>query len=181
MDQPVLRPYRLLKRERLSLGGLELDLDRVARPDGRELVLRRLHARDSVYVVPLTAEGQVVLVRQWRQALERFTLEIVAGAVDEGETPAEAAERELAEEVGQQAESLEELAVIQLSPGLFSARQHFYLARGCTLIADWRDAAHEPTEPWPVSSEQAFAMSAREIDSGDSALALLLAERALRG
>lgn len=69
-------------------------------PDGYEIDWYYVDTPPSVLIVPVTAEGTVVMVRQWRHNLKRHTLEFPAGSVDEGEPIEEAVERELREETG---------------------------------------------------------------------------------
>ena len=68
-----------------------------------------LRLPDYAAVIALTLEQRVVLVRQYRPAVERYTLELPSGIVDPGETPAESARRELLEETGYEAHELEVL------------------------------------------------------------------------
>lgn len=83
----------------------------------------------AVAVVPLTAAGEVVLVRQYRYAAGEALLEIPAGALERGENPYRCAERELLEETGRRAAALERLAAVFPSPGFCSELIHLYLAR----------------------------------------------------
>lgn len=69
-------------------------------PDGYEIDWYYVDTPPSVLIVPVTADGSVVMVRQWRHNLKRHTLEFPAGAVDSGESLEKAAERELREETG---------------------------------------------------------------------------------
>ena len=66
-----------------------------------------LRLPDYAAVVAITAEERIVIVRQFRPAVERYTLELPSGLIDPGETPAEAARRELLEETGYEADDLE--------------------------------------------------------------------------
>lgn len=65
------------------------------------------HARDFAVVVPVTEEGEMVLVRQYRHGIQEILLELPAGTMEPGETPEEVAKRELEEETGYHADSLE--------------------------------------------------------------------------
>ena len=84
-------------------------VDEVVLPGGTQTEYGVLESKGFAAVVPVTDDGNVVLVRQWRQPLETFTLELPSGGVDEGEDPEEAAGRELLEETGYQATELENL------------------------------------------------------------------------
>ncbi len=93
-----------------------------------------LHSPDWVNVVPLTDDGQVVLIRQWRHGTEEVTLEIPGGLIDPGESPMIAGARELAEETGYQAERLEPLGWVHPNPALFSNRCYTCLALNCRVV-----------------------------------------------
>ncbi len=89
----------------------------------------------AVSIVAVDADGQVVLVRQYRAPLDRELLEIPAGKLDvPGEPPLDTARRELAEEVGLAAESWELLASFHNSPGFCDEVGHVYLARELTEV-----------------------------------------------
>ena len=101
---------------------------------GRVHEFLRLDAPDWVNVVALTAEGRLVLVRQFRHGTGRETLEIPGGAVDPGEAPEQAAARELAEETGHRATSLTLIGVVEPNPAFLSNRCWTYLATGCREV-----------------------------------------------
>ena len=87
-------------------------------PEGEEFDRLVLAHPGAVGVVPITSDGEVVMVRQYRPALERAILEIPAGLRDvAGEDPAETGRRELAEEVGLAAGALEHLITFHTAPG----------------------------------------------------------------
>lgn len=104
-------------------------LDRVRFPDGSESEREVVEHLDAVAMVPLHADGTVTLLRQYRHPLGREVLEIPAGMLDQdGEPAAEAAHRELAEEVGLAAGSLRHLCTIANSAGWCDERTMIYLA-----------------------------------------------------
>jgi len=88
-----------------------------------------LQVSDYVSVVAQTPAGKVLLVRQFRPPLEKFTLELPAGWIDPGETPAQAVRRELREETGAEALQLTALGVFAVDPGRQSNYQHAFFAR----------------------------------------------------
>lgn len=88
-----------------------------------------IEATDWVNVVALTADGYLVLVEQWRFAVDRPTLEIPGGMVDPGEGPAAAAERELLEETGFASSEWSKIGVIDPNPAIQANRCHTYLAK----------------------------------------------------
>jgi ADP-ribose pyrophosphatase len=88
-----------------------------------------LRARDWVNVVALTPEEKIVAVSQFRFGIRCLSLEVPAGLVDPGETPLEAAERELAEETGYTAEEWIPLGWSYANPAFLDNRAHHFLAR----------------------------------------------------
>ncbi|MEZ5322564.1 MAG: NUDIX hydrolase [Microthrixaceae bacterium] len=102
-------------------------------PDGTVIHRDVVHHPGAVTVVPVTAAGEVVLVRQFRSAMETTLLEAPAGKRDvAGEPPEITAVRELAEEVGLVAGRLEPLMVLAHSPGFCDERNHLFLATDLT-------------------------------------------------
>jgi len=95
-----------------------------------------LEAPDWVHVVPITTDGQVVLVRQYRHGTQRVSLEAPGGVMDEGETPEQAALRELREETGYQAGRLVRLPSISPNPAMMNNTCHIFLAEDCVPAGD---------------------------------------------
>jgi 8-oxo-dGTP pyrophosphatase MutT (NUDIX family) len=89
-----------------------------------------LDTPDWVNVVALTDDDDLVLVTQFRHGVERITLEIAGGMVDPGETPREAAERELREETGYVARDWKQIGVIDPNPAIQNNRTWTFLATG---------------------------------------------------
>ena len=84
----------------------------------------------AVAVVALTEDGRICLVRQFRTALDRVTVEIPAGKLEPGEDPLECAHRELLEETGMVAERMAFLTTIATSDGFCDELIHIYMATG---------------------------------------------------
>jgi ADP-ribose diphosphatase len=105
----------------------------------------RIDSADWVNVVAVTARDELVMVRQYRHGEGRVTLEIPGGLVDPGESAADAAARELLEETGYRAGSVERLGVVNPNPALFGNRTETYLARGVELVGEIQNGHTEET------------------------------------
>ncbi len=108
--------------------------DEVRLSDGR--IARREYVRHpgAATVVPFLDTGTVMLVRQYRYSLARHFYEIPAGKIDPGETPLQAARRELREECGYEARKWRHLTTIHPCIGYSDERIELYLARGLTHV-----------------------------------------------
>jgi ADP-ribose pyrophosphatase len=109
---------------------LNLRLDTVTLENGNTARFEVVEHGDSIGVLPLTEAGKALLVRQYRHATGETLLEIVAGNVDPGESFEDAAQRELAEEVGHRAGEIIPLGGFYLCPGYTTEFMHIFLARG---------------------------------------------------
>jgi ADP-ribose pyrophosphatase len=118
-------------------------VDEVEIPGGAQIEYGVLESGGFAAVVPVTDGGDVVLVRQWRQPLGAFTLELPSGGVDAGEKPERAARRELFEETGYRAEGLEHLVSVHTSTGRSTEVCHLFR---CAAVRDERGPRPEPTE-----------------------------------
>lgn len=155
-------------------------VDRVRLPGGRETVREVVAHPGAVAIVPLHEDGTLTFVRQWRQAAGQLLLEIPAGTLEEGEDPADCARRELAEEVGLEAQEIRRLCGSYLAPGYSSELLHTYLATGLTPVPsqpDW-DEALQPVRL--ALAEAAGMILSGELQDAKTICGVLLAERAWR-
>ncbi|HLM59047.1 MAG TPA: NUDIX hydrolase [Pyrinomonadaceae bacterium] len=110
--------------------------DRSADPrDGREHDFFVIEAPDWINVVPLTDDGRVVLIEQYRHGTGELSLEIPGGMVDPGESPAETAARELLEETGYGGGELTLVDKTRPNPAIQNNWLHTYVARGVRFSA----------------------------------------------
>ena len=119
-----------------------IDVDRlqVALPDGRSSHRDIVRHPGAVAIVALTDDGRICLVRQYRAALGRVTVEIPAGKLDPGEDPLDCAMRELQEETGMQAERMAFLTTIATAVGFCDELIHIYMATGLHFAESSPDA-----------------------------------------
>jgi len=145
--RPSPKPWSVVETQPLQ----DCAVFRVARTRARSPRTGAVHAfyqiraDDWVNVIPVTRDGHVVMVRQYRHGCQEITLEIPGGMVDPGETPAAADARELLEETGHRAERLEPLGWVNPNPALFDNRLHVFLARGAEPVQAIRNEGTEET------------------------------------
>jgi 8-oxo-dGTP pyrophosphatase MutT (NUDIX family) len=100
-------------------------------PSGQERDFVVFDTASWVNVVPVTAQGNVVLIRQFRHGIQDVTMEIPGGTIDEGETPEITAARELREETGYVAERIRLLARVLPNPVVQNNFLYLFAAEGC--------------------------------------------------
>lgn len=120
---------KLANSERLFEGKvINLRRDTVFLPNGRTGTREVVEHPGAVAVVPVTKEGNIILVRQFRHPIQQIMLEVPAGKLDPGESPECCAVRELAEETGFRANKLRKLTSMYTTPGFSNEIIHVYLA-----------------------------------------------------
>jgi 8-oxo-dGDP phosphatase len=156
-------------------------IETVRMPEGedaeREIVLHD----DAVAVLPVTDEGEVVLLKQYRQPVRGYVLEVPAGTVDgEDGSPESTARRELAEEVQLEAGEFVHLVTFLNSSGWTTERTHVYLARRLTPTSrpEGFELEHEEAdmEVLRMAAEDAVGLArSGDITDAKTLVALLLA------
>lgn len=106
--------------------------DEVIEPTGVRGTREMITHPGSVVVLPVLPDGRVVLIQQYRYAARQYLWELVAGRIDEGETPLEAAERELREETGYRAKRFRTFLEFFPTPGFLEEKMYLLLAEGLT-------------------------------------------------
>lgn len=120
--------YKITKSEKIFKGKVfDIQVDEIEYNSGnggvREIVI---HPGGAV-AVPVTNDGKIILVKQFRYPFQKNVLELPAGKLDEGEDPEKCAVRELEEETGYKPETVKKLGAIYTSPGFCSEILHIYL------------------------------------------------------
>jgi ADP-ribose pyrophosphatase len=116
--------------------GFDIVSQTVALPDGERADFDYLSEGESVVVLPFTPEDRVVVIDEWRQAVERVNRGLPAGSVEEGEQPRDAVPRELREETGYEPESVDHLTSVEPANGFSDAVFHYYVAHDCEQTAE---------------------------------------------
>jgi ADP-ribose pyrophosphatase len=107
---------------------VKLRVDTVKMPSGRKTTREIVEHSDCVAVVPIDAEGNVILVNQFRKPVEKELLEIPAGGIEPGEEPLDCVRRELREEIGYLPQKVDKLGGFYSTPGYCTEYLYLYLA-----------------------------------------------------
>ncbi|WP_340082041.1 NUDIX hydrolase [Terribacillus sp. FSL K6-0262] len=142
---------------------ISLSVDTVSLPDGNTSKRELIKHPGAVAIIPVTKEGKIIFVEQYRKALEKSIIEIPAGKLEPGEAPEVTAVRELEEETGYTAKKLKKLGSFYTSPGFADELLHVYEADDIELLPE-RVAGDEDefVELMELSLEEAEALAAEE-------------------
>ena len=125
-----MQTEQLLSTESIFEGKIiRVRVDTVRLPGGDQASREVVEHNDAVVVVAIDAEGNVVLVRQYRHAAGRSLLEAPAGVVEDGEAPEACAQRELQEEIGYASRDMRGMGGFWSSPGFCTEFMHAYVAK----------------------------------------------------
>jgi ADP-ribose pyrophosphatase len=166
---------RRLSSRRIYTGKvLSLDLDEVEEPGGVHTKREVVRHSGSVAVLAIQDDGRIVLVRQYRYPVDAFVWELPAGRLDPGESPEEAAQRELQEEIGFKAGRLQKVAFFHTTPGFCDESMHVFRATGLAASKAQGDE-DERIEVQAFTLTDLEAMIDRgEIREGKTLVAILL-------
>ncbi len=138
---------------------IKLRVDTVETADGRQSTREIVEHGEVIAVIPVDADDNVLLVKQFRKPLEKELLEIPAGSIDPGEDAERAVVREMEEEIGFKPQTLQKLGGFYAAPGWATEYLHLYLATN--LIPSRRYAEDTAgIEVVPVSLEKIPGMIA---------------------
>lgn len=149
--------------------------DGILLPDGTHGTYNVVDAPPCVFIVPLTPDGQIVLIRQYRYTVQQWVWEIPAGGLQQGQTPLDAARQELREEIGGVSNEILSLGTFHTANGRTSELGNYFVAKNVQL----GESEHESSEvitihPTPVADVLGM-LQRNEIKDAPSALALHLA------
>jgi ADP-ribose pyrophosphatase len=171
------KPWQTLNSTRLwESKWYNLRQDRVRIHTGDEITYTFQEHPGAVFIVPVTTDGKIVLVHQYRHPVGEWLWEIPAGAVDGEEGLEAAARRELAEETGGTAKELCYVGHFFAASSISNLRINVFLATGVRLGQSTREATELITIKELPMTEALAMVRQGEIKDGQSALALLLCE-----
>ncbi len=154
--------------------------DQLQAVDGSELTYTVIEKPGAVWIVPVTTDGQMVLIDQYRYAVDEWCLEVPAGNIEPGLDAMAMAVRELREEIGGTAEQIVPVNEFFTMNGIGDEIARVFLALGVTLGESQREATEHITLRLVPVGEALHLARTGAIKDGPSALAILLSETALR-
>ena len=172
----ILAQHTVAQSKLFSIESLDLRFS-----NGVERTYERMKpsGRNAVMMVPITEQGDILLVREYAAGTERYELGFPKGLIDPGEQPNEAAIRELKEEIGFGAHQLTYLKEVILAPSYFSSKMTLFIAE--ELYSEKREGDEpEPLDivRWPLAQAEEL-LTHLDFCEARSITALLLALRAL--
>lgn len=153
---------------------INLRLDSVSLENGNTAMREVVEHPGAVGIVALKENGDIVMVKQYRKAVEQVLLELPAGKLEQGEDPADCAARELTEETGYTAGDLRYLVSFYTSPGFSNEIMHMFLA---TNLKEGKNDPDddEMVETVEISRDRAMDMILKgEIKDGKTIAGILL-------
>ena len=178
----MVKPWPLISSEvAVDVGFFKVKRDRAQSPrTGQSRDFLIIHMPDWLQVVPVTKDGRVVLVNQYRHASRMAGLEIPGGLIDpEDKSPAEAAARELEEETGYGGGEMIDLGRFHPQPALIANRVSVFAARGVELTGQPTPDAGEDIEVVLAAPRELDEMMADgRIHNAATIMSILLAQRA---
>lgn len=169
---PFVTPWITLRRDLVRLKG-----------EDEPIEFNYQEHPGAVGVVPLTKDGQVVLIRQYRYPIDGWSLEIPVGGMHDadGASTEEVARKEVEQEIGATCGELRYIGCYYTTIGQSDQAYHIYLALDVELNCEQSTEATEQIEVRPVPAREAVAMSRDgRIKDGNAVLALLLCEEQFR-
>lgn len=132
---PTARPRRLRHTVPFTGRVFRVERDVVRLTNGRTVTLDIVRHAGSVVLLAQPSPGRIVLVRQFRYAIDRWIWELPAGSIEPGERPAAAARRECQEEIGMTPRRLRRLAAFYPTPGICDELMIFYRCEGLAPLS----------------------------------------------
>lgn len=153
-------PFQVIEREiRHDKFGMRLIADRVLKPDGTPGEQYWIEfPRQAVLIFPFDDEGNIYLTEEFTYATNKYSVEVAGGGIDEGENPEEAARREVKEELGIEAESMDYLGTLHDITSRINNASHLFLAK-VRSVGEAKPESGEVIRLKKVPFEKAFQMT----------------------
>jgi ADP-ribose pyrophosphatase len=132
----MTQPERLTSTQVFKGRVFDIDRDTVRMTNGREVTLDVVRHPRSVVLLPIPEPGHIVLIRQFRYAVNKWLWELPAGSVDQGEQPEDTAKRECHEEIGKVPDTVVRLASLLPTPGYCDEEMVFFRLSGLNVPAE---------------------------------------------
>src|SRR5262245_46694962 len=136
-----------------------VEVDRKRFPNGQTHEVAIVRHPPAVVIIPIDHDGRVVLIRQFRAAIDRELWEVPAGSLDEGESPEAAAKRECEEETGLVPQRVERIGAWYPAPGYCDELMLFF--RATDLRQAPPDSPHQPDEDEDITAQSVSIAEAR--------------------
>jgi ADP-ribose pyrophosphatase len=177
----MTNPIRRVSSKEIHEGPLvKLRLDSVILPRGTETVYEHVEIKNGSSTLAMEDNGDVWLVREWKYAVDRPSLEVVSGGIEPGEEPLAAAIRELREEAGLEAMHWTPMSFVDPFTTMLRCPNHLFLARGLTHVdRDPEEAEVMEIVKIPLAEAVQLVMDGG-ITHGSSCVAILKAAELVR-
>jgi len=133
-ENSIKKPTVKKRISELKSKKFSFQINRIILPNGHEGDYGSIIHPGAALAVPITKEGNIVILRQYRFAVSRYLLEFPAGTLEKGETPLNSIKREIKEETGYKAETWDKLGVLVPAPGYADEEIHLFLARDLSKL-----------------------------------------------
>jgi len=164
----------ILSHQEVYKGNIvDLFVDTIQHPSGREAIREVIVHPGGVTAVPILEDGRIVLVRQYRYPLGKYILELPAGKLDSNQSPLETIKRELEEEIGYRAEELSYECSFYSSPGFCTEVIRLFIARSLVPVPQRLEEGEHITVEIASLEECMHKIASGEISDGKTILGIL--------